>query len=122
MMKTKTNYNKMITKYKLFESKKDVFEIGTKVICSDGIQDGARMDGAYGHITDIDEDANVCEIRFEYWPDSNGRGTWWVCMELIHLYDENFEKKRREKIERLRLKYKHVDPYGEEDWEEEEED
>jgi len=51
--KTKRNYNKMITKYKLFENKKEIFEIGTKVICSKGNQSGYEMLGAIGHITGI---------------------------------------------------------------------
>jgi len=110
----------MITKYKLFENKNDVFEIGTKVICSKGTQDGREMGGAHGSIVDVNKNYTIFYIVFDYWPGSGGRKEWWVRRELIHLYDEDLEKLRQEKIERLRLKYKDIDPLGEEDWEEEE--
>ena len=109
----------MITKYKLFENKKDVFEIGTKVICSKGEQDGLDMEGAYGSIVDVNEDYTLYCIIFDYWPGSYGLSAWWVNRDLLNLYDENFEKQRQERIEQLKQKYKHVDPLGEEDWEEE---
>jgi len=121
----------MITKYKLFESKKDVFEIGTKVICSKGVQSGREMGGAYGHIMNIIGDGTIYAqeglnkgllylIKFKYWPNEpSNTNMWWVHHKLVHLYDEELEKHWLEKIENLRIKYKDIDPLGEEDWDDE---
>jgi len=131
----------MITKYKLFENKNEVFEAGTKVICSKGHQDDLDMFGLIGTVLrsrdgmsgdvndDFEEEYLAYQIRFiktdnEKIPDAfriyGDPFNWWVHHKFVHLYDEELEKQRQEKIERLRLKYKHVDPLGEEDWEEEE--
>jgi len=124
----------MITKYKLFENKYNVLNIGAKVICSKGIQDGFEVGGLIGVIRLIryDDAGNIngiCKSGYLsynlHFKKSDNKGkllneSWWVHHSLVHLYDEDLEKQRQEKIERLRLKYKDIDPLGEEDWGDEE--
>jgi len=131
------NYNKMITKYKLFESKNEVFEIGTKVICSDGNQDDFEVGGLIGIIQQNHSNGNgrVNGIRKTnelsyclYFKEDDNKGRflneyWWAHHSLVHLYGtdiQEIEKQRLEKMEQLRLKYKDIDPLGEENWEDEE--
>jgi len=60
-------------------------------------------------------------IEFEHWKKNVNRiNSLLVFSEIVHLYDEEIEKQRQEKIEKLRLKYKDIDPLGEEDWGDEE--
>jgi len=143
-MKTKTNYNKMITKYKLFESKNGVFEIGTKVVCSKGNQDGIDMFGLIGTIKLI-LPLSSGEVNYKYLHhylsyyikfekkdnlkifetlnrDRESDFSWTVHHSFVHLYGtdiQEVEKQRRERIEQLKQKYKDIDPLGEENWDDE---
>jgi len=124
----------MITKYKLFENENNVLEVGTKVICSKGRQDGIEVGGLIGTILKVNfngggtingiNEQSYLSYNLHFKDVDNKKMPlveyWWVHHSLVHLYDENFEKQRQEKIEQLKQKYKDIDPLGEEDWGDEE--
>lgn len=110
-----------------YSEKSFLFKIGDQVICKNGYQDGHNIGGRTGVIINKDNRGNgslngefkthsvMYQIKFDklipplYWD-------YWVFEELLMLTDEEEIKKRNKRKEELRLRYKDVDPYGEEDW------
>jgi len=115
--------------------KKDVsnkthpFQIGDYVICK-GEQSQITFKGEIGKIIDIEPRSALVKFpnRFHNGLHSGQKDfsgciydptncSYYIRFDLLTLVDSEFERKRKDELEKLRLKYQDVDPYGEEEWE-----
>lgn len=116
------NFSNFVNKNKGIE-----FKIGDDVICKKGHQDGYDVEGWEGKIVSKDDSGagrlngvikygNMCYIKFDY---KYYIGHFWIFSELLKHIDPEKAELIRKKKEKIRLKHIDIDPYGEEDWENE---
>lgn len=100
------------------------FKLGDYVVCR-GKQSQILFKGEIGEIIEIRKTAALVRFPNKFNPDLHSgignqdptKSSYFIIYKLLTLADPEFIKKKNDELEKLRLKYKHIDPYGEEDWE-----
>lgn len=87
-------------------------EVGDRIICKKGMQDGYEMGGRIGTVKSPGQHPN----NYIVFDDNVYPRNWWVRNSLLEPLDIKSLEDRKKKKEELRLKYKDIDPYGEENW------
>lgn len=115
----------MIKKFDNFlnEGKKEDFKIGDEVICN-GRMDNINFNGEIGIITNIKCNSNYATVKFptrfdDHLHQGNNDKTnssYDIRFEYLSSADPETQQRLLKKKEEMRIKMMDVDPYGEEDW------